>query len=149
VRRPATVTGVANSTKIDHLRAVPLFGDCTKREFEQLAQAVEEISVPAGTVLLEQGRKGREAFVIVHGRVTIRRDGRKIATASVSEIVGELSLLDNGPRTATAVCVTDCDLITLDHRHFRSVLESSPAITSKLLAVLARRIRERDRHTYG
>jgi CRP/FNR family transcriptional regulator len=81
--------------------------------------------------------------------VTILRDGRKLATAGPSEIIGELSLLDNGSRTATAVCETDCDLITLDHRHFRSVLESSPAITSKLLAVLARRVREYDRRTYG
>jgi CRP/FNR family cyclic AMP-dependent transcriptional regulator len=140
---------VATSTKIDHLRALPLFEGCTSREFQRIAQAVDEISVPAGTELLVQGRKGREAFVIVHGRVTIRRDGRKIATASVGELVGELSLLDNGPRTASAVCETDCDLITLDHRHFRSVLESSPTITSKMLAVLARRVRERDRLTYG
>jgi CRP/FNR family cyclic AMP-dependent transcriptional regulator len=140
---------VATSSKIDHLHAVPLFADCTKREFQKIAQAVDEISLPAGTVLVEEGRKGREAFVIVHGRVAIRRAGRKVATASVGEIVGELSLLDNGPRTATAVCETDCDLITLDHRHFRSVLESSPAITSKLLAVLARRVRDHDRRAYG
>jgi CRP/FNR family transcriptional regulator, cyclic AMP receptor protein len=140
---------VATSTKIDHLHAVPLFADCTKREFQQIAQAVDEVTVTAGTVLVEEGRKGREAFVIVRGRVTISRDGRKVATAGPGEIVGELSLLDNGPRTATAVCETDCDLIALDHRHFRSVLESSPAITSKLLAVLARRVRDHDRRTYG
>jgi CRP/FNR family cyclic AMP-dependent transcriptional regulator len=140
---------VATSTKIDHLHAVPLFADCTKREFQQIARAVDEVTVSEGTVLVQEGRKGREAFVIVRGRVAIRRNGRKVATAGPGEIVGELSLLDNGPRTATAVCETDCDLIALDHRHFRSVLESSPAITSKLLGVLARRVREHDRRTYG
>ncbi|MEZ5294980.1 MAG: cyclic nucleotide-binding domain-containing protein [Ilumatobacteraceae bacterium] len=64
-------------------------------------------------------------------------------------MVGEMSLLDHGPRTAPASCDTDCSLFVLDQRHFRGVLEEHPSITLKMPAVLAGRARELDRQSYG
>jgi CRP-like cAMP-binding protein len=63
--------------------------------------------------------------------------------------VGELSLLDHGPRTATAVCETECELLVIDQRHFIAVVREVPAIAAVLLASLASRIRELDRQYYG
>ena len=60
-------------------------------------------------------------------------------------MVGELSLLDHGPRTATVVCDTDCNLLVIDQRHFRGVLEAAPTMAQKLLASLAANIRTFDR----
>ena len=75
----------------------------------------------------------------------MKRNGRKVATLGPGAIVGELSLLDHGPRTATAVCETDCSLFVISQRHFLAVLDDVPTIGHKLLAALAGRIRELDR----
>ena len=65
------------------------------------------------------------------GDVAVRRSGRKITTLTAGDVVGELSLLDHGPRTATAICEGDCTLFVLDQRHFRAALEGSYGNTFK------------------
>lgn len=139
----------AKSRKIEHLRNIGLFAECTQRELAHIAKAGDEVALTAGTLLVDQGQTGREAFVILDGTVTVKRNGRRVATLGPGDTVGELSLLDHGPRTASAVCDTDCELFVLDHRHFRGVLESNPAIAMKLLGALAERIRVLDRQSYG
>jgi len=79
----------------------------------------------------------------------VKRNNRKIATLGSGAVVGELSLLDHGPRTATAICDTDCTLLVIDQRRFLGVIDDVPAISHKLLARLASKIRELDRQYYG
>ena len=134
---------------IAHLANAPLFSSCSRKELERIARASDEITMTAGSVIVDQGQTGREAFVILSGSVTVKRAGRKITTLGPGGVVGELSLLDHGPRTATAVCDTDCDLLVIDQRHFRAILEDVPVMTIKLLSVLSGRIRELDRQYYG
>lgn len=134
---------------LDHLKNVPLFGSLSKKELDRVAKSGDEITMTAGTLLVDQGQTGREAFVIMEGSVTVKRNGRKIATLGPGAIVGELSLLDHGPRTATAVCETDCTLFVIDQRHFLGVLDDIPSIGHKMLAILAGRIRDLDRAYYG
>lgn len=134
---------------LDTLRSVPLFSGCSTKELERVAKASDEITMTEGTLIVDQGQTGREAFVVLDGEVTIKRNNRKVATLGPGSIVGELSLLDHGPRTATAVCDTDCTLLVIDQRRFLGVLDSVPALSHKLLATLAGRIRELDRQTFG
>ena len=134
---------------IEHLKSVPLFAACTKKELELIARSGDEIMMTAGTVLVDQGQTGHEAFVIVDGKVTVKRNGRKIATLGEGSIVGELSLLDHGPRTARAECETDCTLFVIGQRNFLGVVDDVPTLAHKLLAALAGRIRELDRAYYG
>ena len=134
---------------LDSLKKVPLFSACTKKELEKVAKASDEITMTAGTLLVDQGQTGREAFVVLEGDVTVRRNGRKIATVGPGAVVGELSLLDHGPRTATAVCESDCSLLVIDQRRFLGVIDDVPSISHKLLTALASRIRDLDRQYYG
>lgn len=134
---------------LETLRSIPLFSGCSNKELEKVAKASDEIRMTAGTLIVDQGQTGREAFVIVEGDVEIKRNNRKIATLGAGNVVGELSLLDHGPRTATAVCATDCTLLVVDQRRFLGVLDAVPALSHKLLAALATRIRELDRQNYG
>ena len=131
------------------LKNVPLFSGCTKKELEKVAKAADEIEMKEGTLVVDQGQTGREAFVILQGDVIIRRNGRKIASLGTGDVVGELSLLDHGPRTASAVCATDCTLLVIDQRRFIGVLEDVPSIAHKLMGALASRIREMDRTYMG
>ena len=139
----------SNKQHLDSLRTVPLFSACTQKELEKVAKAVDEITMTAGTLVVDQGQTGREAFVVIDGAVAVKRNGRKIATLGAGDVVGELSLLDHGPRTATAVCETDCTLLVIDQRRFLGVIDDVPSISHKLLAALASRIRDLDRQYYG
>jgi CRP/FNR family cyclic AMP-dependent transcriptional regulator len=134
---------------LDHLRNVPLFSSCSTKELQTIAKATDELTVPAGHVLTDQGQMGREAFVIVDGSATVKRNGKKVATLGPGSVVGELSLLDHGPRTATVTTDTDTTVLVIEQRHFLGVLESVPALARKLLATLAGRVREFDRQYYG
>ena len=134
---------------LDHLAAVPLFAACTKKDLQTIARAADEITVPAGTVLVDQGQTGREAYIIVEGTATVRRNAKKITTLGAGAIVGELSLLDRGPRTATVTADSELTVLVLDQRHFAAVIDSVPALAHKLLSALAGRIRDLDRQTFG
>ena len=139
----------SKSDKLKLLATVPLFADCSKRELGHVAKAGREIDVEAGSVIAEQGQMGREAFVILDGEVAVRRGGRKIATLTAGDVVGEMSLLDRGPRSATVVADTDTALLVLGKDEFRSVVEQHPSIAYKMLETLAERIRTLDRKHFG
>jgi CRP/FNR family cyclic AMP-dependent transcriptional regulator len=135
--------------QLESLKNVPLFNACSKKELEKVAKAADEITMTEGSLIIDQGQTGREAFIILSGDVTIKRSGRKIAVLGAGDVVGELSLLDHGPRTASAICATDCTLLVIDQRRFISVLDDVPSIAHKLMGVLASRIRQMDRSVFG
>jgi CRP/FNR family cyclic AMP-dependent transcriptional regulator len=139
----------SKQTKVQHLAGVSLFEGCSKKELEKVASAGDEILMTAGTVIVDQGQTGREAFVVLSGSVEVKRSNRKIADLGPGAVVGELSLLDHGPRTATVTCVTDCELLVIDQRHFMAVLQEVPTIAVKVLATIAGRIRDLDKKYYG
>ena len=65
---------------LDHLARVPLFATCSTKDLQKIAKASDEIAVKAGTTLTDQGQQGREAFIVVDGSATVKRNGRKITT---------------------------------------------------------------------
>ena len=132
-----------------HLRNVSLFSGCTDRDLSKIARAADEVTVPAGYALADQGQTGREAFIIVDGSATVRRNGKKVAVLGPGAVVGELSLLDHGPRTATVTTDTEATVLVLDQRHFSAVIDEVPTIGHKIMGVLAGRIRDLDRQIYG
>jgi len=134
---------------LEHLRNVPLFAGLSKKELEKLARASDDVKMTAGSLVVDQGQTGREAFVLLDGTVTVKRNGRKVTTLGPGDVLGEMSLLDHGPRTATVVCDTDCTMLVLEQRHFIGVLDDLPGLGVKLLATMAGRIRDLDRKYYG
>lgn len=127
--------------KLQLLRAVPLFANCSKASLVQIARLADEVDLPAGRVLTQQGRVGNEFFVIVEGKVRIERDGRRIDTEGPGDFLGEIALVDHRPRTATAICETPCRLLVVAHREFHALLAESPAISNAILKALAERLR--------
>jgi CRP/FNR family cyclic AMP-dependent transcriptional regulator len=134
---------------LDHLRNVPLFSACTERDLTKIAKAGDEVTFSAGDVIVDQGQTGREAYVILTGTATVRRNGKKVAVLGPGAVIGELSLLDRGPRTATVTADESLTALVIDQRHFTAVLDEVPAISHKLMAHLAAKVREFDRQYYG
>jgi CRP/FNR family cyclic AMP-dependent transcriptional regulator len=139
----------ARNAYLEHLRSIPLFSACSDKDLKKIAKAGDEVTVPAGHVIVDQGQTGREAFVIVSGSATVRRNAKKVATLGEGAVIGELSLLDHGPRTATVIADTECTLFVIDQRHFVGVIEEVPAIAHKIMASLAAKVRDFDRQYYG
>ena len=136
-----------NSLK--HLRYSPLFSSCSSKDLEKIAKAGDRLTFEKGEVLTKQGDPGKEAFIILSGKATVKRSGKKVATISTGSVVGELSLLDHGPRTATVVCETECQVLVIGRGNFLRVIDKVPALTHKLFAALAMRIRDLDRAYFG
>jgi CRP/FNR family transcriptional regulator len=129
------------------LAQVPLFRDLAPREIQILASSCREREYPAGAVLLRQGETGVGLFVIVEGRVRVtqhREGGQEyeLAMLGKGDVVGEMSLLDDLPRSATATALEPTRALVLPVWDFRAVLRESPDIGIKLLAVMSRRLRQ-------
>ena len=134
---------------LDSLSQIQLFSSMSKRDLQKIAKASDEIDVAAGKMLVEQGTRGREAFVVIEGSATVKRNGRKVATIGPGDHFGELALLDGGPRTATIVADTPMRVLVIGQREFAGVLDEVPGLAHKVLSSLASTIRELDQKAFG
>jgi CRP-like cAMP-binding protein len=128
-------------TKLELLKRVPLFAGLGRKEIEEVGRLAEEIDVPAGRVLMREGQTGQEFFVIVNGSVKVERGGGRLATLGAGDFLGEIALIDDGPRTATATTETSSELLVLAHREFHSLMEQFPSVRTSVLQALASRVR--------
>jgi len=135
--------------RLTQLARVPLFTSCSQRELERIVRAVDEITVEAGRTLVEQGHAGHECYVIVSGEAEVSRDANTIAVLGPGDTIGELAVLDGGPRTATVTAASELDLLVLGQREFAGLLIEVPSLSHKILVNLARRVRELDERVYG
>jgi putative iron-dependent peroxidase len=132
---------VARTENLDLLRSVPLFSGLRRREMERLVELANEIDVPDGQVLTRQGESGHEFFVVLAGNVIVDRDGQRIARLGPGDFLGEISLIDGRPRTATATADGPARLLVLSHRQFDSLLDEIPTITRTVVQALVERVR--------
>ena len=130
-----------SDAKIALLANVALFAGCNKKELAKVASLVDEVDLPAGTVIARQGHLGQEFFVIAEGRVTVAMPDGTTAPLGPGSFFGEMALLDGGPRVATVTADTPVVLLVVDRRSFASLLQETPSVTKKMLAELARRLR--------
>jgi CRP/FNR family cyclic AMP-dependent transcriptional regulator len=133
--------------KYDLIRNVPLFAELNRREVATLAKLLEEVDVPAGRVIIRQGRRGSEFFIILDGRVRIERDGNVLSELGPGDFLGEIALVDGRPRTASAITEEPSRLFVLSSQSFNSMLRLHPAVESKVLRALAQRVRKLDPET--
>jgi len=126
--------------KVELIKSVPLFANCSKRELEQIAQLADEIDLSDGKELIRQGSRGREFFVLLEGDVDVTKDGRSINKLGSGDFFGEIALVSDTPRTATVTTTSPVRALVITDRAFRRLLEDSPEIQLKVLAELAKRL---------
>lgn len=136
------------STYLKHLASVPLFSSCSNRDLQKIAKASDEIAIDEERVLVEQGAIGHECFVIIEGTAVVKRSNRRVATLGPGDHFGELALFDGGPRTASVVAETPMKVLVLGQREFAGLLDEVPGLAHKVMANLARRIRDLDAKIY-
>jgi CRP/FNR family cyclic AMP-dependent transcriptional regulator len=138
------------TTSADMLAGVPLFALLDDEERAALAARLDRIASPAGTALFNRGDTGDALYVVHAGEVEIafKNDtGERIVleTAREGDFFGEISLLDAGPRTATATVTKDLDALVVDRGDLEAFLRVHPAAAMDLLAAMGRRLRESTR----
>jgi len=137
----------SRARKVELLGQMPLFQACSKRQLGQVAALTVPAELPAGTVLTRQGASGGLAYVIAWGRAEVLRSGRRLATLGPGDVVGELSLIDGEPRSATVKALSDLQVLEIDGRDLRRLMRKAPSVVRKLMESLAERLREVDRLT--
>jgi CRP-like cAMP-binding protein len=135
------LTKASTARKIELLTKVSLFAECNKRELTQIARATTEIHVPSGTVIVEQGTVGDRFYVIAEGLAWVSVDGAKVASIHPGSFFGEMSLLDQGPWSATVTAELPSRLLVLDSRSFAALVKDNPSVALKIMRGLAERLR--------
>ena len=152
------MAAVSRSETIRILDRVPLFAGLNKRQLTAVAKAVDHMSFEPGSVLLKELETGRRLIIIHEGTAEVRRQGaaaangtgedgtaRRIATVGPGDVVGELSLIDGKPTSASIVADTNVEALVLYRTRLNKLLASMPELYPRLLVGLATRIRELDR----
>jgi len=130
--------------KIKALSTVGIFSGCSQKELQSVARLCTPLSLEEGFVLTKEGTPGLQCFVIADGTASVTIGGRKVNEVGPGECVGELALLDGGPRTATVTAESPMNVYALSVSEFRSLLRVSPSILGKIATSLARRLRARE-----
>jgi CRP/FNR family cyclic AMP-dependent transcriptional regulator len=102
-------------------------------------------SAKAGEVVFKEGDAADQLFVIKSGEVTIQSGNRTLAELSTNHIFGEMALIDDAPRSATAVARTDVELVPISEKQFLFLVSQTPFFALKVMRVLARRLRATNR----
>ena len=128
-------------------RQVPLFAGLEDEDLESLISVASRRKYPKDGVIFFEHDVGDALFMILSGRVKVTilsDDGREIILAmlSDSDFFGEMSLLDDEPRSATAIALQETEIVVLHQRDFLSIVEKRPRVLINLLSVLSSRLRK-------
>lgn len=132
------------SEKLDALSGVPLFSELNKRDLGFIATLAKDYMVEPERPLVVQREHSTDCLVILSGSARVEVDGTTVAHLGPGDVVGEISLIDGSPRTATVVAEEWTEVLALENREFKSLLRSSPSLQYKLLIALASRLRHTD-----
>jgi CRP/FNR family transcriptional regulator, cyclic AMP receptor protein len=130
----------------DALARAGIFQGVDPSAVQDLRTVLEPVSFPRAHVIFAEGELGDRLYIILAGKVKIGRrspDGREnlLAVFGPSDMFGELSIFDPGPRTSTATTVTEVEAVTMDRIALREWITKRPEIAEQLLRVIARRLR--------
>ena len=127
------------------LRKIPLFSNLPEKDLERLCQLSTEIKLPAGAELFSEGSPGEEAYVIKEGEIEIYKDsgGRSVllAVRKTGEVIGEMSLLDHAPRSASGRARVDSVLVSISHQQLDDLINANPAAARGMLYTFSTRLK--------
>lgn len=147
---PSAGTTAREVTTIDCRRALfdghPVLGFLAASELDHVLGFVVAQRYAVGQVMFRKGDTGQSLMLIASGKVKVSvsgPDGKEavLAVLGVGEILGEMAILDNKPRSADATALEPCELLVLHQRDFIPFLERNPAVAIRLLAMVCERLR--------
>jgi signal transduction histidine kinase len=135
------------------LRQLPFFSQLSTEQVQELVRLGRIVSMPAGRIVCHEGESSDSMFVLLAGKVSVYRHDTtgtqvEVRQFEAGDYFGEVAFLDSKARTATAACVTECELFVLDQAVFRRLLAANPSLVLSVLRALADRSREQIEERY-
>ena len=127
------------------LARTPSFSKMATGELRTISECVERRVIEPGATITRQGAFGDEMVLVIAGHASIDVSDTIVGVVGPGDVIGEMALLDHGPRSATIVATTPMELGVLSIRSFDELTRKSPAIWRVIATGLARRLREADR----
>lgn len=136
-------------TNLDLIRRVPLFAKLTPDQATMLSHSVVKRRLKRGELIVEQGKKSNSLYIILAGRARVVMTDRKsreviLATLNPGDYVGEMSLIDNKPHSASVETEIQTDVLVLGRYEFTRCLEENTATAQSVMAGLVQRLRKAD-----
>jgi signal transduction histidine kinase len=130
---------------LDEVRRVPLFADLSEEDLEQLYEMAKTISIHPGELVFEEGAPGDALYVILDGEleITKRQGGQDVVLAvrRAGEFIGEMSLLEHAPRSASVRALHESRLLMISQAAFETLLSCSPSAHLTMLRAVTSRLR--------
>jgi CRP-like cAMP-binding protein len=111
-------------------------------DFSMLARnAGEVLNYAAGDTVFNTGDPGDVMYVVKSGEVDVQVDGQTVSSVAAGGMIGEMAILDQGPRSATAVARSDCELVPVDQKRFTFLVQQTPFFAIQVMRSLVTRLR--------
>jgi CRP/FNR family transcriptional regulator, cyclic AMP receptor protein len=133
--------------KVLLLKSLSIFKETPETILSELAPLMKEEQLESDTIIFEENDPGDCMYIILSGKISIRKGNQELAVLKENEVFGELSLLDNEPRSAAAIAKTDCMLYKIDHEPFYELLDTRPEIARGFIKILCNRLRQLNERT--
>jgi CRP/FNR family cyclic AMP-dependent transcriptional regulator len=132
------------------LRRVPLFSGLTEPQLEALAAGSARRSYPKGRTIVSEGEPSQSMYILLAGRAKVQRsdsEGKEVILAVLGsgEFFGEMSLIDDAPRSASVITLEPCEFMAVSKEAFKAMLAQSPEVSMNVMRGLVRRLREADK----
>jgi CRP-like cAMP-binding protein len=126
----------------DTLRQLPLFADLPRKQLTRVAGWTDEIDLPEGKHLIEQGAFPHEFFVLIEGSAEVVHHGRRLAELGPGDFFGEIALVENQRRTASVVTTTPSRVVVMFAREFALMQGELPEVCERIREEMLERQRQ-------
>jgi CRP/FNR family cyclic AMP-dependent transcriptional regulator len=127
------------------LGAVPLFSGLKDKQLKTILASSKKIDYPEGKTIVTEGEMGVAFYLILSGKVEVKRKGKVLAKLGNGNFFGEMSLLDNHPRSSDVVAVEPTSCLVLSAWTFQGKVKSDNELAFNLITALVHRLREADK----
>ena len=133
-RSPSDIAGL--------LGKAPIFATLTERQLRSLAKTTKVVSFPSGARVVKQGDSGIGFYLLLQGEAEVRQGQRVLAHLGPGQFFGEMTLLDEQPRSADVIATSPAECAVLSRWEFWGFAKSEPEVLQSVLREMARRLRE-------
>lgn len=130
---------------IEMLAKTPLWAGLSDKDLKSVVKMSKERKYEPGETIVQKGRSGVGFYLVLEGSVEIKSDGRTLAKLGPGQFFGEMTVIDNQPRSADVVAVEPSKFLVLSAWSFNALLKTNPNISFNLLQEFVRRLRSTDR----
>ena len=128
--------------KITFLKGSEFFAALPLEELFHIALSMEEESFKPGTTVIEEGTAGDKMYIVVNGRLEVKREGgQRVAVLGEEQVFGDMALLDDEPRSASVIALEEVHLLSLQRSSLERILRRYASISFNMMRILSRRLR--------